>query len=180
MSILLSICLAIIFAPFVALADSEGLRILFIVIGAAAVVLPYLSIWLAPAYTAAQIRKTPCLTIVGLDYILVCNRYIGINDRMDLKLKTAGVTTRDGGFEVLVLVYTFRGRYGGRIDITVEAPIPRGRTEEAGRFTENRKAARREKKIIQAIRSAAGPAADLLHFNGKISRCHARRESRIE
>ena len=139
LSILLAVCLAIIFAPFIVIAETAEIRSLLLGIGLAAVFLPFLSIYLAPAYTASQIRKTPCLTIVGHDYILVCNRYIGINDRGDLKLKTAGVATRDHYFPVLVLVYTFRGRYGGRINYTVEVPIPQDRVDEAERFAGTQK-----------------------------------------
>jgi hypothetical protein len=141
LSISFSVCLAIIFTPFVALTKTGEVRFLILFIGILAVLLPFSSLCFAPAYTSSLIRRIPSLSIIGRDYILMNNRYLGINDRADLKLKTASVVTRGGG-AVLTLVYTFRAKYGGRIEHIVEVPIPGGRLDEAKRFADSHQAQR--------------------------------------
>ena len=137
LSILASVCLAIIFAPFIVITESAGTRLLLLCIGIAAMLLPFISVAAAPSYTAAQIKKIPSVTIIGRDYILLNNRYIGINDRGGLMLVSAEVRAGDSGIAALLLTYTFLMRYGNVIHYTVEAPVPWGRNDEAMQFAES-------------------------------------------
>lgn len=132
-SILMCICLIIIFLPFTVITQAPENRFLIIYIGAIVALLPFTSVFLAPMYTANQILKQPSVTIIGRDYILVNNRYIGINDRAELTLKGAAVKLSPDGTGVLSLDYTFKMRYG-HMHYTAGVPIPQGRIAEAEQF----------------------------------------------
>jgi hypothetical protein len=143
LSILVSVCMAIIFAPFVALAETPLARYLLLYIGVISVLLPFSSVYIAPAYTVSLIKRVPSLTIVGRDYILINNRYVGINDRAELKLVSAGVKHGGDGEEILQLTYKFRMKYGNPISFPVDIPIPWGRSEQAVQFAERHRADQR-------------------------------------
>jgi hypothetical protein len=137
LSVLASVCLAVIFAPFVFLSEADGTRLLLVCIGVAAVLLPFISVAIAPAYTASQIKRIPSMTIVGRDYVLMNNRYIGINDRAKLTLVSARAKTGDNGTAKLILTYTFLMKYGNPLHYTVEVPVPWDRQDEAVRFADS-------------------------------------------
>ena len=141
LSILSAVSLAVIFASFAVIAESDQARTLLLYIGTAAVLLPFISVWLAPAYTAAQIRKIPSTTIIGHDYILLNNRYIGINDRGGLTLVGAEVKQGSDGAGTLLLIYKFRMKYGSLMSFPVGVPIPQGQSVQAEQFAERLKTA---------------------------------------
>jgi hypothetical protein len=144
LSVLASVCLAIIFAPFTVILEDAGAKQLILYIGIAAVLLPFTSLFIAPACTVRQITRIPSVTVIGRDYILLNNRYIGINDRASLTLADAEVKTvgnaAAGGRTALFLTYTFTMRYGTIMHFTVEVPIPGNRMTEAAGFAEYVKA----------------------------------------
>jgi hypothetical protein len=143
LSILVSICMAVIFAPFTVILEDAAAKELILYISITAVLLPFSSLLIAPAYTTHKITKDPSLTVIGRDYILLNNRYIGINDRASLMLTDSEVRTggnaETGSFTSLYLTYTFRMRYGNIMHFPVEVPIPGSRTMEAHRFVETMK-----------------------------------------
>lgn len=138
LSLLFFVCLALMTAIFAEVVQSAEAKRLVLILGAVAAVMPFVSLLLAPAYTTACIRKSPSRTVIGSSYIQVNNRYLGINDRADLKLKTAGVGTTADGAAALVLVYTFKAKYGGRIPYTLYVPIPQDKIEEARLFAKTK------------------------------------------
>jgi hypothetical protein len=138
LSILACVCLAVIFAPFPVIIEDAATKQLLLYIGIAAALLPFTSLLIAPAWTSRQITKDPSLTVIGRDYILLNNRYIGINDRasltlVDAEIKTGG-NTATGGFTALFLTYTFTMKYGSIMHFSVEVPIPGSRAKEATEF----------------------------------------------
>ena len=127
LSVLMAVCLAILFAPFIFFVEiPQSARQLLMIIGPVTVLLPFASIYFAPAYTVSQIRRCPCRTIIGPDYILLSNRYIGINDRADLRLVRAEVKHGAGGEETLQLTYTFKMKYGNPHQLSCRCPDPIG------------------------------------------------------
>ncbi len=143
LSILACVCLMIIFAPFIVIIEESSTKELLLYIGIIAALLPFTSLYIAPAYTARQITKAPSVTVIGRDYILINNRYIGINDRASLTLVDAAVKTGSrayGGSHALYLTYTFLMKYGNIMHFTVEVPIPGSRKTEAADFAESIKA----------------------------------------
>lgn len=137
-SILLFICIAIIFAPFIVITKNQNTRAILLIIGVIAALLPFFSIFIAPAVTMAAIRKTPSMTIVGRDYILMNNRYLGINDRASLKIRDVQTQQTPEGMN-LVVTYNFRMKYGNCMDYPVMIPVPRGREIEAEIFKDTYK-----------------------------------------
>lgn len=139
LSVLACVCLVIIFAPFIVIIEDTATKHLLLYIGIIAALLPFTSLYIAPAYTVRQITKIPSVTIIGRDYILLNNRYIGINDRaaltlVDAVVKTGGIAY--GGVSALFLTYTFLMRYGNIMHFTVDVPIPGNCTADAVRFAE--------------------------------------------
>jgi hypothetical protein len=133
----------VIFAPFPVIIEDPATKQLLLYIGIAAALLPFTSLLIAPAYTSRQITRDLSVTVIGRDYVLLNNRYIGINDRtsltlVDAEIKMGGDTTT-GGVTSLFLTYTFTMKYGNIMHITAEVPIPGSRTMEAHRFVENMK-----------------------------------------
>jgi hypothetical protein len=155
LSILACICLAVIFAPFPVILENQIARELVFTIGIVVAVVPFLSLVLAAFSVVRQITKEPSVTVVGRDYILLTNRYLGINDRTSLTLVDAEVKAggnayrkkntrkKDGaqGRKALYLTYTFTMKYGSIMHFTVEVPIPEACAEEARRFAESIKQA---------------------------------------
>lgn len=141
LSILACVCLSIIFAPFIVIIEDTTTKYLLLYIGIAAALMPFASLLIAPAVTVRQITLMPSMTVIGRDYILINNRYIGINDRASLTLVDAVVKSGSGmtlgGGSALFLTYTFLMRYGNIMHFTVEVPIPGNRITEAVRFAES-------------------------------------------
>lgn len=145
LSVLACICLAVIFAPFTVIIEEAATKELILYIGIAAALLPFSSLYIAPAYTIRQITRVPSVTVIGRDYILLNNRYIGINDRTSLTLVDAEIKRGAGSkasasyINTLYLTYTFTMKYGTIMHFTVEVPIPGNRTAEAQRLIDNLK-----------------------------------------
>jgi len=134
LSILFSVCFAVIFAPFLAIAAEKGsVPIALLCAAAACVVLPWLSVAIAPAVSAHTIRKVPCVSFVGRSCVLIANRYPGINDRYALVAETARFEPgKDGGMAVMHVRYRFRaGKVSATIRHWVDVPVPHGREAEA-------------------------------------------------
>jgi hypothetical protein len=139
LSVLASISLMVIFAPFTIILENPETKKLLLYIGMIAALLPFTSLYIAPAVTVRQIKKAPTVTIIGRDYILLNNRYIGINDRAELTLveaevKKSALVEDEGKRSALFVTYTFRMKYGNIMHFTVEVPIPNGRQAEATEF----------------------------------------------
>jgi hypothetical protein len=128
------VCLVVIFVPFVVLSMQEdsGLPPM-LPVALPVVLLPWLAVPVVPAVVARKIRRYPCVTLVGPDYILVANRYLGINDRHDLTaVETRYEPSPDGGMATLRVRYRFKvGRVTTLIHRWVDVPVPHGREREA-------------------------------------------------
>ena len=148
LSIVACVCLSVIFTPFTVIIENAAAKELILYIGIAAAVLPFTSLYIAPACTVRQITRLPSVTVIGYDYILLNNRYIGINDRPSLTLVDAEIKSGAGSkaaaryIKVLSLTYTFTMKYGSIMHFTVDVPIPANGTVEAQRFVENLKQVR--------------------------------------
>lgn len=134
LALLICICLIIIFLPFVVLSNQEGSELppmLPIVIPV--VLLPWLSVFLAPAAAANKIRSHPCLSVIGRDYIFVANRYLGVNDRYALTAAELKYEPpKRGGMAMLHTRYQFKaGRTTRLLSHWVDVPVPRGKEAEA-------------------------------------------------
>ena len=134
LSILFSVCFVIIFTPFIIISAEKGnVPPALVCTAAVCVVLPWLSLAIAPAVTVRTIRNYPCVSIIGRNCVLIANRYSGLNDRYALTAEDAiFVPGKDGGMAVLRVCYRFRaGRVPVQIRQWVEVPVPRGRETEA-------------------------------------------------
>jgi hypothetical protein len=133
-ALLMCVCLVVIFVPFVVLSMQEdsGLPPM-LPVALPVVLLPWLAVPVVPAVVARKIRRYPCVTLVGPDYILVANRYLGINDRHDLTaVETRYEPSPDGGMATLRVRYRFKvGRVTTLIHRWVDVPVPHGREREA-------------------------------------------------
>ena len=133
-SVLLSICMAVIFTPFVyfAFQDSADMP-LILWIGTACIILPWLSLLIAPAVVRRTITRYPCVTMIGRDYILAANRYLGVNDRHALKADSVRYEAGENGAMGRIYVhYGFLAMRPTRtFHLWVDVPVPRGRETEA-------------------------------------------------
>jgi len=126
LSLLFSVCFFIIFLPFILIARASlSDTALLIAIMMMSMILPWFSVFIAPAVTARKIRRQPCVSVIGYDYIYIANRYIGINDRASLQLKRL-VTEPDGQGIKLRALYSFLGgsRYRMIFSKWVDVPVP--------------------------------------------------------
>jgi len=134
LSILFSICFAVIFTPFIFITAEKGsVPSALLWAAAGCIVLPWFSLAIAPAVTAHTIRKSPCVSIIGRNCVLIANRYSGLNDRHALTAEEASVIPgKNGRMAVLRVRYRFRaGRVPVQLRQWVEVPVPRGRETEA-------------------------------------------------
>ncbi len=135
-AMLLSVCMAIVFIPLVwhSVRPQSGLPPMLPYM-IAAILLPCLGVPLVPAIVANRIRRSPCITFIGRDYVLIANRYIGLNDRYKLNLERAEIDVVDGKRMRLHVQYSFKG---GRTLRTfykwVDIPVPYGKEQEATEF----------------------------------------------
>ena len=132
----ISICIAFIFMPFVLFSLQPGSTLPpMLPFAIACVVLPWLSVPIAPAATTYNIRKAPCISFVGHNCILIANRYLGINDRCALEADGMRFEAgKNGGMTTLHVRYCYRaGRVPTKIQHWVQVPVPRGREQEAVR-----------------------------------------------
>ena len=130
----LSICLAVIFAPFVLLSLQPGFNAPPLPpIAIPIIILPWASVLIAPAVTVYNIRKAPCVSFVGRNCLLITNRYMGINDRCALEADAVRFEAgKDGNLATLQVRYRYRaGRVPTKIQHWVKVPVPRGREAEA-------------------------------------------------
>ncbi len=134
LSLFFSVACAVLFAFFIAISAEEG-AVSPALTGAAAacVVLPWLSVLIAPAVAVHTVRRTPCESILGRSSLLVANRYPGINDRVALTAEQAHFApAKNGGMAMLRVRYRYRaGRVGTDIRQWVEIPVPYGHEAEA-------------------------------------------------
>ena len=129
LSVLISICMAIIFLPFYLISLQENSELPPILpIALICVLLPWLSVLLAPSVAVGKIRVRPCVSIVGNDYVLVANRYLGVNDRWQLKAgKFRLEESTSGAMAKLSVQYSFRAMKSmGIFHLWVNIPVPPG------------------------------------------------------
>lgn len=138
--ILMCVCVGIIFAPFVVITPDHDVRTLLLWIAIPVTLSPLLALLIAPAVVSSTVRRPPCVTLVGRDYILLTNRYLGVNDRFGLQLAEAAIQDAPSGPRLRV-IYTFQMKYGRCIPFPVVIPIPRGQEEEAAAFVQDMGAA---------------------------------------
>lgn len=134
LSILFSICLAVIFIPFCVISAQEGGDYTsLIVIAFISILIPWLSLIITPAAAESRIRRTVCTSVVGPDYILIANQYLGINDRYSMRaVETTFVPSKDGMMAQLKVLYRFKGgRTMREFDKWVHVPVPSGRENDA-------------------------------------------------
>ncbi|MHB1314371.1 MAG: hypothetical protein ACYCX2_02660 [Christensenellales bacterium] len=134
-SLLISICLAVIFLPFYMLSLQENSTLPpMLPVALPFILLPWLSVLIAPSVVAEKVRQRPCVTLIGRDYVLAANRYLGVNDRSRLKAEEFKFSQGSGGaMSTLSVQYSFlAGRYVGSLfRLWVDIPVPHGREEEA-------------------------------------------------
>jgi hypothetical protein len=134
LSILFSICIAVIFAPFCVITRQSGDGQTLWIIAVICIVLPWLSLLVGPAAAENRLRRTPCTSVIGRDYILVTNKYHGVNDRHQLTaVETQFQAPRNGGMATLRIRYRFLAMNTPTrtFYLWVDVPVPRGREEEA-------------------------------------------------
>lgn len=136
LSVLFSVCLTIIFLPFVLLSmepDSQLPPMLPIALPC--VLLPWLSLIIAPYVVSKTIRARPCISLVGRDYVLVTNRYHGVNDRYQLRADAVRFENGKGGrMGTLFVKYSFkamRTALPSTFSLWVNIPVPYGREKDA-------------------------------------------------
>ncbi len=134
LSLLFSICFAIIFTPFVLFSmEPESKLPLMLPIALSCVLLPWLSLIVAPYTVSKKIRTRPCISLVGRDYVFVTNRYHGVNDRYALEADfiefEKGI---DGAMSRLRVCYRFKAMRTSRIfKLWVDIPVPHTREDDA-------------------------------------------------
>lgn len=145
LALLFGVCLLVIAVPFAQAVQSGGPNPPVWAVYACAVLVPMLGALYAPRALARKIRKYPCVTCVGMDYILIANRYPGINDYGKLKLDCASfMKAEPGTMRWLRLDYSFVAmKNATRIQKSVEVPVPRDQIAGAESFV--RQFAKQEK-----------------------------------
>lgn len=137
-ALLLCFCMAVVFAPLVwhSMQPQSGLSPMLPYM-IAAMLLPFVAVPLAPAMVANSIRRSPCMTYVGRDYVVVANRYIGLNDRYKLNAQRATIHSGSGQRMRLRVQYSFlAGRTIRTYFRWVDIPVPYGKEREALHFVE--------------------------------------------
>jgi hypothetical protein len=136
LSVLFSICLTIIFLPFVLFSmepDSQLPPMLPIALPC--VLLPWLSLIIAPYVVNTAIRIRPCVSLVGRDYVLIANRYHGVNDRYELTADRIRFENgKDGKMASLCVRYSFKAMRTAiprTFSLWVKIPVPHGRKSDA-------------------------------------------------
>jgi hypothetical protein len=136
LALLFGVCLLVIAVPFAQAMQSSDPNSPAWAAYACAVLVPILGALCAPMLLKRKIRKYPCVTAVGMDYILIANRYPGINDYGKLKLNHASFSkTEPGAMLRLRLDYSFVAmKNATRISKSVEVPVPYDKTADAESF----------------------------------------------
>jgi uncharacterized membrane protein HdeD (DUF308 family) len=145
LALLFGVCLLVIAIPFAQLMQKNSPDSPVWAVYACAALVPVLGALYAPRVLKRRIRKSPCATCVGMDYILIANRYPGINDYGKLKLDCASfMKTEPGTMRWMRLDYSFVAmKNATRIQKSVEVPVPRDQTAGAESFV--RQFVKREK-----------------------------------
>jgi len=134
LSVLFSICFAIIFMPFVLFSMEPGSTLSpMLPIALCCILLPWLSLFIAPCVVSKIIRTRPCVSLVGRNYVLVTNRYHGVNDRHQLEADGIRFEKgKNGKMSCLCVRYRFKAMRPTRIlRLWVEIPIPYKRENDA-------------------------------------------------
>lgn len=132
LSILLSVCFAVIFAPFCVIVRQSGGGQALPVIAAICIILPWLSLLAGPWEAENRLRRAPCVSVIGRDYILVANRYHGVNDRHQLTAVGMRFEAQDEGMAKLYVRYRFVAMRPTRtLHLWVAVPVPAGREDDA-------------------------------------------------
>jgi|GEM_PF-2833668 len=136
LSILFSICLTVIFLPFVLFSmepDSELPPMLPVAL--TCVLLPWLSIIIASYVVSRIIQARPCVSLVGRDYVLIANRYHGVNDRYQLHADRIRFEKgKSGKMGCLCVRYSFKAMRTAMprtFSLWVQIPVPHGRENDA-------------------------------------------------
>lgn len=146
LGILICFCVIVLFLPFILIASEENALSPILFIAVPVSLLPLLAIIIAPAVTAARIRRDPCITVIGRDHVFVANRYLGLNDYLKLNLEHARLLQAERpGMRWLRVEYSYRaGRHPVTMRKSVDIPVPAGMEAEAEdfaqRFEKNKKA----------------------------------------
>ncbi len=136
LSVLFSVCLAIIFLPFVLFSMEPDSQLPPMVpIALPGVLLPWLSLFIAPYVVGKTIRSRPCVSLVGRDYVLATNRYLGVNDRHQLHADCIRYEKgKDGQMGTLFVKYSFkamRTAMPSTFSLWVQIPVPYGRENDS-------------------------------------------------
>jgi hypothetical protein len=136
LTLLFGICLLIIAVPIALMMQKNDPSSPVWAVYASAVLIPVLGALYAPQALMRKVRKYPCVTAVGKDYILTANRYPGINDYGKLKLDHVSFSNAEpGAMRWLRLDYSFVAmKNATRIQKSVEAAVPHNKTAEAESF----------------------------------------------
>lgn len=136
LALLFGICLLIIAVPLSLMMQKNDPSSPVWEVYASTMLIPALGVFFAKQAVARKVRKTPCVTAVGPDYILIANRYPGINDYGKLKLDHASFSKSEpGAMRWLRLDYSFVAmKNATRIQKSVEVPVPHDKAAEADYF----------------------------------------------
>lgn len=133
LALLFGVCLLVIAIPFAQAMQRNDPNAPVWAVYACAVLFPILGALYAPQVLKRKIRKNPCVTAVGMDYILIANRYPGINDYSKLILNHVSFSKEEPGcMRRLRLDYSFLAmKNAARIPKSVEVYVPYGKLREA-------------------------------------------------
>jgi hypothetical protein len=138
LALLFGICLMIIAVPLSLMMQKSDPSSPVCAVYASAVLIPVLGALYATQVQKHKIRKYPCVTAVGKDYILTANRYPGINDYGKLKLDHASFLKTDPrAMRWLRLDYSIVAmKNATRIQKSIEVAVPSYKTAEAESFVQ--------------------------------------------
>ncbi len=136
LAILLCVCLAFMGVIFINVIKNGDpsiplWRLLLLLVPAA---LPWLGIWLYRIYLKNLIRREPCETIIGRNFLIYANTCPTMNERTGLNAAGAELRMENGACYLKILYKsTTRSRYGQVIKFTDNFSIlvPAGREDEA-------------------------------------------------
>ena len=115
--------------------------------------MPVAGALLAPHLAAARIRRSPCISAVGADYILIANRYPGINDYNKLKIAYADfLPAEQGKMRWMQLIYSYVAmRSPTKIQKVVDVPVPYDKAAEAEAFINEMRKSKGKKKQLSGL-----------------------------
>lgn len=139
LAILGSFCLAIIFLCFIGplLKEFDRLPVPFVAGAVVTLALIWAAVPLSASLRARAVMAQPCRTVIGLDCLVVCNRWHPLNDYSRLKAEGAKLVRKQGEPAVLRMRYSYvAGKRLSKYRKEVDVPVPAGSEQAAQRIVE--------------------------------------------